>query len=247
MKKILSLVLCILLCLSLIACEKMDTTSSVADTASDTADTVSEEQRPVKIPVIMSDDTIMPTYFDISLYDEENYADLYLGKKFKYDIIYCGQQLALPTSYDKMLENGWTMVQTDDYDAEAQVLTGRKITVDFVNAQNKKITAVFYNHQKSSASIKECNIVKFVIKENVFNNPKSKYGEFMINGITGGSAITDMVQLLGAPSHFYCVDEDENVYYLDWFIKEEDKRSGITIYVDTDEDSINSIEVSYYN
>ena len=31
---------------------------------------------------IMSSDRVMSRYFDISLFDEENYSEIYLGKKF---------------------------------------------------------------------------------------------------------------------------------------------------------------------
>ena len=48
------------------------------DVASDTSSVYED----IKIPEIKSDDSVMPTYIDISLYDEENYADIYLGKDF---------------------------------------------------------------------------------------------------------------------------------------------------------------------
>lgn len=72
----------------------------------------------------------------------------------------------------------------------------------------------------------------------------SDYGVFWLNGISNDSAITDVVELLGSPSHFYRVSEDK--YYLDFFITEIDRRSGITVYVDTANDQIDSIEFSYY-
>ena len=113
-----------------------------------------------------------------------------------------------------------------------------------LNDYNKKITAVFYNSKKSSVSLKKCPIVKFIIKQNGLIVPESQYGQFWINGISNVSAITDTIQFLGFPSHFYRISE--NKYYLDWFISEEDRRSGITVYVDTAEDHVDSIEFAYY-
>ena len=40
----------------------------------------------VRRPAIMSDDKVMPHFVDISLFDEENYSSVYLGKKFRCDL-----------------------------------------------------------------------------------------------------------------------------------------------------------------
>lgn len=244
MKKILCLGLCCIFLLGLTACEKFDDnygkSSSVSKTESDASKKVSED---IKIPEIKSDDSVMPTYVDISLYDEENYADIYLGKDFKYKITYVGSALEVPSSYKNLTKEGWTLVESDEYNADSQILAGKSITTEFTNEYNKKITAVFYNDKKSSVSLKKCPIVKFIIKENIID-ANAEYGQFFVNGVNNVSAITDIIERLGSPSHFYCVSE--NKYYLDWFITESDRRSGITIYVDTAEDRIDSIEFSYY-
>lgn len=244
MKKILCVALCSVFLLSLSACEKFDDnygkSSSVSQTESNTSKKATED---IKIPEIKSDDTVMPTYVDISLYDEENYADIYLGKDFKYKITYVGSALEVPSSYKNLTKEGWTLVESDEYNADSQILAGKSITTEFTNEYNKKITAVFYNDKKSSVSLKKCPIVKFIIKENIID-ANAEYGQFFVNGVNNVSAITDIIERLGSPSHFYCVSE--NKYYLDWFITESDRRSGITIYVDTAEDRIDSIEFSYY-
>ncbi len=242
MKKVLSLVVCLIFVLGMVSCETMDPNygKSSAKTASDEQHKTEE----IKVPEIKSEDEVMPTYFDISLFDEENYADIYLGKKFEYKVTYCGSTLTVPSNYKQMTKNGWKLMASDEYNEDSQILTGKSITVNFVNDYNKIITAVFHNDKKSSTTLKKCDIVKFIIKENVFSNQNSKYGQFWINGISNESAITDMIEYLGTPSHFYCTEE--NKYYLDWFITENDKRSGITIYVDTAEDGIDAIEFSYY-
>ena len=90
----------------------------------------------------------------------------------------------------------------------------------------------------------KCSIVKFRIENNNIYNPSSEYGDFNINGITNSMAITDITDTLGSPSHFYAVSE--NQYYLDYFISRDDRRNGITVYVDPTDDSITSIEFSFY-
>lgn len=244
MKKLVSLFLCCLFLIGLTACEKFDDDygkSSVKkeDVASDTSSVYED----IKIPEIKSDDSVMPTYIDISLYDEENYADIYLGKDFEYKITYVGSALEVPSSYKKMTKEGWVLIESDEYNEDSQVMAGKSLTVDFVNEYDKKLTAVFYNDKRSSASIKKCPIVKFIVKENIID-ANAPYGQFWVNGVSNVSAITDIIECLGSPSHFYCVSE--NKYYLDWFITESDRRSGITIYIDTAEDHIDSIEFSYY-
>lgn len=244
MKKILSLILCCVFVFSLVSCETLDPNYGKSSAKKEVVKKVDDEGEPIKIPEIKSDDEIMPTYFDISLFDEENYADIYLGKKFEYKITYCGSTLEVPSSYKKMTKTGWQLMQSDEYNEDSQIMTGKSIEVDFVNEYDKIITAVFYNDKKSSVALKKCNLVKFIIKENALTKPDSLYSQFWANGVSNESAITDVIEYLGTPSHFYRISE--NKYYLDWFITESDKRSGITVYVDTAEDNIESIEFSYY-
>lgn len=244
MKKILSLFLCCLFVMSLAACEKFDDNYGKSSAAQKTDDSASKKlSEDIKIPEIKSDDSVMPTYVDISLYDEENYADIYLGEDFEYKITYAGSALSVPSSYKNLTKDGWSLMTSDEYNEDSQILAGKSITVEFVNEYDKKITAVFYNNKKSSTALKKCPIVKFIIKENIID-ANAQYGQFFVNGVNNVSAITDIIERLGSPSHFYKVSE--NKYYLDWFITESDRRSGITIYVDTAEDHIDSIEFSYY-
>ena len=242
MKRILSVILCCLFVTLLCSCQKFDDNYGKSSSKESTAaDSVSKQ---IKIPEIKSDDSVMPTYIDISLYDEENYADIYLGEKFEYKVTYAGSALSVPSSYANITKEGFKLADSEEYNEDSQILAGKSLTADFVNEYNKKITAVFYNNKKSSVSLKKCPIVKFIIKENELSNPESEYGQFWINGISNVSAITDAIEYLGSPSHFYCISE--NKYYLDWFITKQDRRSGITVYVDTAEDTIDSIEFSYY-
>ena len=243
MKKILCLLLCCASLISLAACEKFDDNYGKSSAVKEPIATADKTENQIKIPEIKSDDSVMPTYFDISLYDEENYADIYLGEDFEYKITYVGSAITVPSSYKEMSKEGWTLLSSDEYNEDSQILAGKSIIVEFVNEYDKKITAVFYNNKKSSTALKKCPIVKFIIKENIID-ANAEYGQFFVNGVNNVSAITDIIERLGSPSHFYCVSE--NKYYLDWFISESDRRSGITIYVDTAEDHIDSIEFSYY-
>ncbi len=202
-----------------------------------------DKYKDVKIPEIMSDDEVMPTFIDISLYDEEDYADIYLGKDFKYDFTYAGSVMELPSSYKKMTKLGWSLAE-GEHNVNSIIRAGKSATVNFVNSYNKQITAVFFNSSNSSTELRKCTIVKLIVPENCIYNTDSVYGQFFVNGLSNEMAITDVIEMLGSPSHFYAVSEEE--YYLDYFLTEKDKRNGITVYINPKDDCINSIEVSYY-
>ncbi len=247
MKKLLVLLLCVYFVLCLTSCEKVDyskeTTKPGGETNQD-ADNSSQVKTEIVVPQIKSDDTVMPTYFDISLYDEENYADIYLGKDFDVKLTYCGESLSLPTTYQNMIDAGWSLSDLQEYNSDSQVLVGKSVTVNFTNSDNKILTAVFVNDKKSSDKLKNCKIVTLKIMENSIVKTDSNYGSFSVNGVGNESAITDVIDSLGSPSHFYCVSEDK--YYLDWFLDKSDRRNEIKIYVDTAYDQIDAIEISHY-
>ena len=195
-------------------------------------------------PEIKSSDNVMPKYFDISAFDEENYSNIYLGKKFKYQVTYSGSILEVPSSYSKMSKNGWEISESSQYKRDSQIMAGKSIEVELFNEYGKRIVAVFSNSARSSKKLTKCDIVKFIIPENCLNKSNSYYGQFWINGVTNQSAINNIVEYLGTPSHFYAVNA--NHYYLDYFITEGDKRNGITVHVDPENDILLSIEFSYY-
>lgn len=198
----------------------------------------------IKIPEIVSDDTVMPTFFDISLYDEENYAGIYLGKDFKYNATYSGSVLDLPTSYKKMIKSGWTLATDGEFNEDSKIMAGKSAPVSFVNEYGKYIIAVFYNKSNSLKALTSCPIVKYIIEDNPLYNTESVYGQFFVNGVNNDSAITDVIECLGAPSHFYRMDE--NNYYLDYFLTEDDKRSKITVYINISGDCVTRMEFSLY-
>lgn len=206
--------------------------------------TTSAQKANIKIPEIKSDDRVMPTYFDISLYDEENYADIYLGKEFKYKATYSGTVLALPAAYKDMIKNGWSPLPGEALNRDSKIMAGKSAEIQFADDYGKQITAVFFNKSGSSKSLISCPIVKFIIAENSLYNPESVYGQFWVNGVTNESAVTDVIDCLGAPSHFYAVNE--NNYYLDYFLTEKDRRSKITVYIDIQNDCVSRMEFSLY-
>ena len=243
MKKIISFLVVsalILSCVSLVGCSEVDNNYGVESEIEKDEDSAFE----FEIPEIKSSDKVMPTYLDISLYDEENYSSVYLGSKYKYRITYAGSNLSLPTDYKTFVKEGWQFAEGTEYDEKTLVLAGEKLEVTFVNEYDNIIDVVFYNSGKSSASINKCDIVKFIIKENYLNIEDSKYGQFWVNGVGNGSAITDVIERLGAPSHFLPVSDTE--YHLDYFISMDDKRSGIMVNIDPLNDTVNSIEISCY-
>ncbi len=240
MKRTVCLLMAVLLtCLSFAACSPFDPNYG---TSGDEKENIYKD---VKIPEIKSDDEKMPTYFDISLFDEENYSQIYLGKKFEHNVTYSGKKIEMPSSLDDMRESGFELIGDSEYKEDSQIFAGKSQKASFVDKYGKQIIAVFYNPSKSSVALKKCDIVKFIIPENVYLNSESVYGQFFVNGVSNESAITDVIEYLGAPSHFYAVDETH--YYLDYFINAKDKRSGITVYVDIQNDNVTAIEFSLYD
>ena len=193
--------------------------------------------------VIMSSDRVMSKYFDISLFDEENYADIYLGKKFDIKALYMGKELKVPVKLKELEGMGWTLAQGNDYNANSLVFSYETIDATITDKNGVTLQVQFYNSTRSSVKLSECNLVKYRIKNEFYSNPK-KYNEFDVNGISNGMAITDIINTLGTPSHFYRVSEKS--YYLDYFISKDDRRNGITVYINPQDDSITSIEFSYY-
>ena len=114
----------------------------------------------------------------------------------------------------------------------------------FENEYGKQITAVFHNASKSSVSLKKCAIVKFRVEGNSLVSIYPEHGQFWVNGVNNNSAITDIIECLGTPSHFSSITP--NNYMIDYFISPKDRRSGITLWIDIESDCITTIEFSYY-
>ncbi len=239
--KTLSICLILVMVLSLCGCKVADDSYGVE------SEVVSSEEndsaQSVSTPEITSLDNKMPKYFDISLFDEENYADIYLGKKFEINAVYANSYFSVPTTIDEIAKSGWQLQKGSDYDEKSLVYAKETVELVFVNEDGSKITALFYNSSNSSVRLLNCEIVKFTIKNSYLKN-KENYDEFNVCGITNTSVITDIINVLGTPSHFY--KKTDNTYYFDYFLEKRDRRNKIRIHINLLEDAVTEIEFSDY-
>lgn len=234
--KLIALLLLIGIFISVIGCSKSNTKENTPSkpnktTADDVYNVPSE---------ILSLDKKMANYFDISLFDEENYSDIYLGKKFKYDISYNDKKITVPTTIKKLAESGFIIQEGSEYDANSYIFAKETVTLKFADS-NSSFTALFYNLTNSSIHLDKCNITKIRLENNL--NTKNIV-HFNVNGINNDSTVNDVISTLGIPSHFYAIDEEN--YYFDYFISEDDRRNKIRVFVDLINDCVTAIEVSYY-
>ncbi len=241
-KGFICLALAFILILGFAGCSSADKNYGVSQ------DTVKDETAENKIAdlgdnPIMSSDRVMSNYFDISLFDEENYSDVYLGKKFKLKAEFLNTSLEVPCKLSDMEAKGWLLDVSNSYNAESMIFPYETVDALFVNSSGVILETQFYNSSRSSVTFGECYLVKIKINNNFYNNTLN-YSNFIVNDITNTMAITDIINTLGVPSHFYRVSEDS--YYLDYFITKKDRRNGITVYINPIDDLITSIEFSYY-
>ncbi len=242
LKKILTVLASFILILCLSACSEVDPNYGVSEKSS-VEESVQDEANYDEDTKIMSSDRVMSNYFDISLFDEENYSDIYLGKKFEINATYAGGSLPVPSRLEDMGQLGWSLAQGNEYNENSLVFAYETIGVVFQNKNGIKINAQLYNSSRSSVKLSKCYVVKFRI-ENDFYNDSTNYKPFNVNGITNKMAITDVIDTLGTPSHFYEVSKSS--YYLDYFITKRDRRNGITVYINPVDDTVTAVEFSFY-
>lgn len=236
-----SVILTLIIVSSVCGCSPVDKNYGVSSV---TESVVSEvEYQNVEDTKIMSSDRVMSDYFDISLFDEENYSEIYLGKKFKLKPIINNIDFVVPAKLHEVEALGWSLCEGNSYDANSLVFAHETVDLYFKNDKGVKIYSQVYNSSRSSQRLEECYIVKFKIENEFYSNP-DEYISFDVNGINNSLAITDVINTLGVPSHFYKVSDTS--YYLDYFITKKDRRNGITVYINPVEDSISAIEFSYY-
>ena len=89
LKKHFALLISLILIFGLCACSEIDPNYGVSESSdtSSIADTETDETEDTKI---ISSDRVMSNFFDISLFDEENYSEIYLCKKFRIDGVFGG-------------------------------------------------------------------------------------------------------------------------------------------------------------
>lgn len=244
--KSVSLVLVFVMLTALFGCTAVDgnlAVSSESESTSSVSEASSSPQTDDENPKITSLDTKMSKYFDISYFDEENYANIYLDKEFRIKAQIDKSDFSLPTTMRRFIENGWNLVEGSDYDANSLVFANDIIELDFVNENGAELTALLYNSSNASIYLSECNIVK-IHYENDYVTNKTDYIKFNVNGITNTAAISDIISTLGTPSHFY--KKNENNYYFDYFLDKNDRRNKIRVYVNLSEDLITAIEFANY-
>lgn len=240
MKKFLSTILILTFALLLIGCGKVDRNYGV-DTASNTEKSVKSKSD--EVSKITSLDNKMAQYFDITLFDEENYSNVYLGKDFEIKADFDNTLFSLPSKIADLEKSGWKLSKGSDYDKSSLIYANETVELSFTNVNGSIITALFYNSLNTSVRASDCNIVKFRISNGYVKNA-GKFSSFNINGITNTSVVTDIIGILGTPSHFY--KKTENLYYFDYFLEESDRRNKIRIYVNLSEDAITAVEFSNY-
>lgn len=234
--KILSTVLIVIMLCGICSCAAIPNSNSDLNDGTETEDTASYNE----LPDIISLDKKMANFFDISLFDEENYSNIYLGKKFKFDITYNDKKLTVPTTIDKLKEKEFFIQQGSEYDSNSYIFAKETVTLKFADA-NSSFTALFYNSSNSSIRLNKCNIAKIRL-ENSLNTRNIVH--FNVNGIDNYSTITDVITILGTPSHFYATSEKD--YYFDYFISKSDRRNKIRVFVDLENDFVTAVELSYY-
>lgn len=234
--KIIAVLLVLTLLFSLSAC-KIATNNDediINEQASDKADTFNE------LPDIISLDKKMANYIDISLFDEENYSNIYLGKKFKFNVTYNDKKINVPTTLDELKNNEFLIQEGSEYNENSYIFAKETITLKFADF-NSSFTALFYNSSNKSKRLNSCNIAKIRLENNL--NTRNIV-HFNVNGIDNYSTVTDVITMLGTPSHFYAVTDED--YYFDYFISKADRRNKIRVYVNLEDDFVSAVEISYY-
>lgn len=245
MKKFLVFLLTGCMLLSVTAgCNPIDEDYGVSSTASTASKVVVSYPEDIEPPTIKSLDTKMSLFFDLSLYDEENYSQIYLGKDYKISALYEGIGIVLPTTLDTLNHKDWDFAPGQSYTDDSVINAGLMVEALFVNKQKKKMTVFFYNEETTSVKLTECPIVRITIPHNGLVIDDSSYGDFNINGVDNSSAITDVIQALGAPSHFHADSKTE--YTLDWFKSADDRRNKISVSISLDDDCVTSVSYSNY-
>lgn len=239
MKKIVSLLIAITLLFGLSACSKVDKNYGVTEDGVSSSEALTAKDESSEI---ISLDQKMSNYFDITLFDEENYSEIYLGKKFEYDVTYDGCNITVPQKMEKFLKSGWQLAEGSSYNENSLIFAKETVSLNFVNQNGAVIWALFYNSSNQSMKLIDCQIVKFKIDNNLQAN--EDYKKFDVNNITNDSSVIELIDILGTPSHFYQVTDND--YYFDYFLTKKDRRNKIRVYVNLFDDAITSIEFSYY-
>lgn len=247
MKKIFKTTFALLLTVGLIflsACNPVE--DSMGTPPEEEMETPQYKYKDIVPPSIPSDDRVMSVFFDITYYNVENYAEIYLGKDYKITGKFDGIKLEAPSDYNTLIKNGFVLADNADnngVDGDSIVYAGYKNTLTFKSPNGYNLDAVFYNDQAQSKKLSECTLVKYECK-NDSNNPETIKSLLSVNEISFASSLSEVITKLGYPSHFH--KEDDNLYSLDYFLDKDDLRDRITVFAYPAEDSVTSISFCKY-
>ena len=117
----------------------------------------------VRRPAIMSDDKVMPKFVDISLFDEENYSSVYLGKKFRFNVTYSGSELNAPTTLAALEKQRLeALPKTKSITRSLLYTPAIRLTRFSQTTRALCLRRYFYNSSNSSVKMKKCSIVKLL-------------------------------------------------------------------------------------
>ena len=157
-KRSFSLLISLILIFSLCACSDIDPNYGVSE-SSNTSSTAEPDTDETEDAKIISSDRVMSTFFDISLFDEENYSEIYLGKKCEIDGVYGGKNLPVPATLEDLAKIGWVLAEGNEYNENSLVFSYETIDVVFHNESGLKVKAQCYNSSRSSVKLSECYVV----------------------------------------------------------------------------------------
>ena len=208
-----------------------------------TEESVQYKYKDIVPPEISSDDRVMTAFLDITYYNVENYAEIYLGNDYNVSAEFDGTELTAPSKYDDLLESGFVLDENSEYKSDSVIYAGDKCFVTFKGPKENILTCEFYNDSAKSKEVKDCILVKYGNFINLSDAGKI-YPNFYINGFTGSSSLSEVITKLGYPSHFHKLND--NLYLLDYFFDKNDLRSRITIHAIPTEDTVTSVAYCRY-
>ena len=240
LSKFLSVLIAIMMISGLAACKNAETSST--NSSSDNGNSSLYKYKNVVPPEISSDDRVMSVFFDISYYNVENYAEIYLGKKFKIVAEFDGIEISAPSDFKTLTDKGFTVAE-GTFEGDSIIYAGDKQVITFKSPGGHLLSAEFYNGSAKSKKISECSLVKYSSQSDP--DDADSINEYLsVNGISALSSLSEVITKLGYPSHFH--KENNDLYSLDYFLDKNDLRNRITIFANPEEDVITSVSFCDY-
>ena len=228
--------------LFLTSCSDVEKATKPA-TEKKTTESVEYKYKDIVPPEISSDDRVMTTFLDITYYNVENYAEIYLGNDYNVSAEFDGIKLSAPSDYETIIKSGFTLDENSEYSGDSVIYAGDKCFAYFKSPNGNTLVCEFYNDSAKSKQVKECLLIKYKCFNNM-SDAEQIFPYFYINGFSGSSSLSEVITKLGYPSHFH--KESDNLYSLDYFFDKKDLRSRITVYAIPTEDTVTSVAYCNY-